>query len=277
MVCHRSGECWNVVNWPLGTNFSEILLDMYTFSFRKTHLKMPSGKWHFVSAPMYWVLVYSQGVRTSSVSPVWPLVAQIAKFMEPTWGPPGSCRPQMGPMLAPWTLLSGRPSSGTMLATELHIFLPRLSGFLWSLVIFVDVIQNGWRDLKTYRSTSNVNIYPLLSKERMPHPGLTLLVLMLLIVHVPSQRDRGYDQRGDARGEPGGRSMGIGGDDGDSGGLERSRRDVPDDGGGVGRFGGEQWRRMRAMASQITGNPTVCSIVCPDAHQGKLQSGGRVD
>ena len=25
--------------------------------------------------------------------------------MGPTWGPPGSCRPQMGPMLAPWTLL----------------------------------------------------------------------------------------------------------------------------------------------------------------------------
>ena len=24
------------------------------------------------------------------------------------WGPPGSCRPQMGPMLAPWTLLSGQ-------------------------------------------------------------------------------------------------------------------------------------------------------------------------
>ena len=33
--------------------------------------------------------------------------ARIAKFMGPTWGPPGSCRPQMGPMLAPWTLLSG--------------------------------------------------------------------------------------------------------------------------------------------------------------------------
>ena len=26
--------------------------------------------------------------------------SQIAKFMGPTWGPPGSCRPQMGPMLA---------------------------------------------------------------------------------------------------------------------------------------------------------------------------------
>ena len=31
----------------------------------------------------------------------------IAKFMGPTWGPPGSCRPQMGPMSAPWNLLSG--------------------------------------------------------------------------------------------------------------------------------------------------------------------------
>ena len=36
------------------------------------------------------------------------IVAQITKFMGPTWGPPGSCRSQMGPMLAPWTLLSGR-------------------------------------------------------------------------------------------------------------------------------------------------------------------------
>ena len=32
---------------------------------------------------------------------------QIANFMGPTWGPSGSCRPEMGPMLAPWTLLSG--------------------------------------------------------------------------------------------------------------------------------------------------------------------------
>ena len=38
--------------------------------------------------------------------PVW-IFSQIAKFMGPTWGPPGSCRPQVGPMLATWTLLSG--------------------------------------------------------------------------------------------------------------------------------------------------------------------------
>ena len=30
---------------PLGTNFSEILIEIYTFSFKKMHLKMSSGKW----------------------------------------------------------------------------------------------------------------------------------------------------------------------------------------------------------------------------------------
>ena len=30
---------------PLGTNLSEILIKIYTFSFNKMHLKMPSGKW----------------------------------------------------------------------------------------------------------------------------------------------------------------------------------------------------------------------------------------
>ena len=32
------------------------------------------------------------------------IISSIAKFMGPTWGPSGSCRPQMGPMLVPWTL-----------------------------------------------------------------------------------------------------------------------------------------------------------------------------
>ena len=32
--------------------------------------------------------------------------SQIARFMWPTWGPPGADRTLVGPMLAPWTLLS---------------------------------------------------------------------------------------------------------------------------------------------------------------------------
>ena len=30
---------------PLGTNFSEILIETYAFSFKKIHLKVSSGKW----------------------------------------------------------------------------------------------------------------------------------------------------------------------------------------------------------------------------------------
>ena len=37
----------------------------------------------------------------------YTILTQLARFMGPTWGPTGSYRPQMGPMLAPWTLLSG--------------------------------------------------------------------------------------------------------------------------------------------------------------------------
>ena len=31
--------------WPLGTNFSEILIEIHIFSFMKVHLKWLSGKW----------------------------------------------------------------------------------------------------------------------------------------------------------------------------------------------------------------------------------------
>ena len=49
---------------------------------------------------------------------LWRSCGQMDPFTEnpdskahganPTWGPPGSFRPQMGPVLAPWTLLSGK-------------------------------------------------------------------------------------------------------------------------------------------------------------------------
>ena len=47
------------------------------------------------------------------------ILPQVARFMGPTWGPPGSCRSQMGPMLAPWTLLSGRSIDWNREASEL--------------------------------------------------------------------------------------------------------------------------------------------------------------
>ena len=56
--------------------------------------------------------------------------------MGPIWGPPGSCRPQMGPMLAPWTLLSGKwslifmytPYMGGIMEWYSSIHLPKMPG-----------------------------------------------------------------------------------------------------------------------------------------------------
>ena len=50
---------------------------------------------------------WDQRVWSYSTQRANEVTSQIARFMRPTWGPPGSCWPQMCPMLAPWTLLSG--------------------------------------------------------------------------------------------------------------------------------------------------------------------------
>ena len=51
-------------------------------------------------------------VQSYDYPSVMDVHAQIARFMRPTWGAPGSCRPLMGPRLAPWTLLSGCKPEG---------------------------------------------------------------------------------------------------------------------------------------------------------------------
>ena len=60
--------------------------------------------------------------------------------MGPTWGPPGSCWPQMGPMLAPLTLLSGKFPCYTeievikpkQLCCKFCMIIVRRAGLLWS-------------------------------------------------------------------------------------------------------------------------------------------------
>ena len=43
--------------------------------------------------------------------------------MGPTWVPPGSCRPQMGPMLAPWTMLSELLELLLLILAMYHLYL----------------------------------------------------------------------------------------------------------------------------------------------------------
>ena len=114
--------------------------------------------------------------RTNAWSAV-TIYTQIAKPMGPTWGPTGSCRPKMGPMMAPWTLLSGyvyiwdlilliatdalpQISSWASLPEKLHIFSPK---FLWipmipfQLCCPYDVIQNGLRDTCIAKPRGNLS------------------------------------------------------------------------------------------------------------------------
>ena len=43
---------------PLGTNFSEISVDIHTFSFKKIHFKMSSGKWRpfYLDLNVFWIV-----------------------------------------------------------------------------------------------------------------------------------------------------------------------------------------------------------------------------
>ena len=52
------------------------------------------------------LLQYHVQISVADILSLYINHTQIAKSMGPTWGPPGTCWPQMGPMLAPWTLLS---------------------------------------------------------------------------------------------------------------------------------------------------------------------------
>ena len=73
--------------------------------------------------------------------------SQIAKFMGPTRGPPGSSRPQMGPMLAPWTLLSWVVPN-VVLSSYKDPY-PRKQ--IWS-----NVFISQWNMLKSYRHRVDV-------------------------------------------------------------------------------------------------------------------------
>ena len=53
------------------------------------------------------MLPSNAGMDWWRVKNIWQMTPLIARFMGPTWGPSGANRTQVGPMLAPWTFLSG--------------------------------------------------------------------------------------------------------------------------------------------------------------------------
>ena len=61
--------------------------------------------------PLYLFSMYMGHKLERVTTNLWNIAVQtaslIARFIGPTWGPSGADRTQVGPMLAPWTLLSG--------------------------------------------------------------------------------------------------------------------------------------------------------------------------
>ena len=94
--------------------------------------------------------------------------AQISRFMGPTWGPTGSCRPHMGPMLAPWTLLSGCSLVGNkaVLPNVVHT-----QNYAHSLCLVA-----GYNELilfMNYHQTSNIR------HNKSPNLDISCLILQL--------------------------------------------------------------------------------------------------
>ena len=72
------------------------------------------------------------------------VITQIAKFMGPTWGPPGTCRPQMGPMMAPWIMLSGKRTEQPQWASfQYKVHLSRYRDPQYKTVVRASYPYNG--------------------------------------------------------------------------------------------------------------------------------------
>ena len=108
----------NLLWWPIGETLQSNIILIYVYDiiqcqpFQSKMLSVLAGRM---------ICAFRRCAEKTAITHVnllrWPngethqchicSISQIAKFMGPRWGPPGSCRPQMGPMLAPRTLLSG--------------------------------------------------------------------------------------------------------------------------------------------------------------------------
>ena len=60
----------------LGTNFSEILGEIHSFSFSKIHLKMPSAKWRLFGLGLN--VLSRQGISRNGIDSIWYATCRVA-------------------------------------------------------------------------------------------------------------------------------------------------------------------------------------------------------
>ena len=112
------------------------------------------------------------------------LISQTARFMGPTWGPSGSCRPQMGLVLAPWTLLSG------MGQWALHLEHQNRCKLLFSMSFITVLRKNIDRNMRlqsciwirAVTSNDDMELYPISNSCNKVTLSLTSLDCYLRII-----------------------------------------------------------------------------------------------
>ena len=85
---HYLNQRWYILSiGPLQTNFSENLIEIHIFAFKKMHLKISSGKMaSFLSGPQWvnmnqvFMLVYSRSVTMPGLHQNWSLLPALGRF-----------------------------------------------------------------------------------------------------------------------------------------------------------------------------------------------------
>ena len=106
-----SGPCWTITTWSL------------------THSQSISNQPSTSPQPVVSILEplsFCHQPTGSQVVGHW-LPSLIARFLGPTWGPSGTDRAQVGPMLAPSTLISGNCSAATKMYKFVNSMMTPLS------------------------------------------------------------------------------------------------------------------------------------------------------
>ena len=126
---HVSGWLWTIM-WLLSRTFTLVFCALsisVMFSFIDTswlNSSLPYIQAYFVIRPLIQICWSFIGCFNIGVA---LMVTLIARFMGPTWGPSGADRTQVGPMLAPWTLLSGKSSLVHCGWLVFYLYVPLLS------------------------------------------------------------------------------------------------------------------------------------------------------
>ena len=100
----QSRECRWDVYWGASALLVTIILNGYTFNKTKVSQDFSRSREPFQRTTSDQQQLYD---TTLIAEETLKKPFLIARFMGPTWGPSGADRTQVGPMLAPWTLLSG--------------------------------------------------------------------------------------------------------------------------------------------------------------------------